>query len=61
VIAEPGAGQAACCRRDDDTARRRLGLQPRRQIGGLADHGVGFAAADLADHDQPRGDADASI
>ena len=58
AIRKPVAGEASRCRRDHDTARWRLGLQPRRQVGGLTDHGVGLAAADLANHDQPRGDAD---
>src|SRR5215471_5900203 len=59
AIVEPVAGEAPGRRGDDDAAGRCFGLQPRRQIGSLADHGVGFAAADFADHDQAGGDADA--
>ena len=61
VIAEPVARQAPGSGRDHDSSRRRLGLQPRCQVGRLADHPVCLAAAYLADHDQPGGDADAGI
>jgi hypothetical protein len=46
VMAEPVAGQAPGRGCDDDPTGRRLRLQPRRQIGCLAYHGVGFAATD---------------
>src|SRR5262249_20598982 len=59
VIAEPVAGQAPGRGCDDDPTGRRLRLQPRRQIGCLAYHGVGFAATDFAYDDQPGSDANA--
>ena len=52
------------CLIDGDAARRRLGLQACRKIRRLADHRLllrGARSDQVADDDEPRGDADAAL
>ena len=59
-IAEQPAGRLG----DDHRARLGRTLQPRREIGRVADHRLLLRRAfadEIADHDQPGGDADARL